>query len=326
MKKALMHRNAAQRISRVRLRGRFLWMTLLGLAVLATVVVGAAWYRMAAPAPPTVSLSDLDPAVAAAIETAQRGVREQPRSGSAWGRLGMVLLTHDFPAEARICLTQAARFDPREPRWPYFQGIVLHQEEPDSAIPELQRAVELCGDEVATPRLLLAEILYAQGRRDEAEAQFQQVLHHEPGNARAHLGLGRLASWRGQGAECIRHLDAAKADPRTRKASLTLLAEVYQRLGDQRAADQVLRQLATLPDDAAWPDPFLQELLRLQTGQKAYLDRANRLLDQGHTAEAVALLQQAVREYPNADWTWLLLGKAFLKRKELPPAVEALRN
>jgi tetratricopeptide (TPR) repeat protein len=305
---------------------RLIAASLVGAATVAIAVSGALWYWTSAPAPPAVQSADLDPAVAAAIGKARLAVQQEPRSGAAWGRLGMVLLAHEFPTEARICLAQAERLDSHEPRWPYYQGLALYQEEPDTAIPKLQRALVLFGDDADAPRLLLAEVLYGQGRLAEAEDQFRRVLQHHPGNARAHLGLGRLTYRRGDVSAGIAQLNDAASDPRTRKAALAVLAEIHQRQGDESAANQELRRLATLPDDQPWPDPFAQELMHLQAGQKNYLDRANRLLDQERVAEAIPLLQQAVREYPNGDWAWLLLGKAFLKRSELPRAVEALRT
>src|SRR5437868_4953696 len=81
------------------------WLIAVSLAsttVAAIAVSGAVWYWTAPPAPPTVQSADLDPAVAAAIEKARLAVQQEPRSASTWGRLGMVLLAHEFPAEAGI--------------------------------------------------------------------------------------------------------------------------------------------------------------------------------------------------------------------------------
>jgi tetratricopeptide (TPR) repeat protein len=293
--------------------------------VLAVAVLGVMRYGKAAPAPPAIQ-ADLDPTVVAAVEKARLAVMDQPRSAATWGRLGMVLLAHDFPAEATTCLAHAEQLDSREPRWPYYQGIALHKEEPDRAIPKLQRAVELFGEGPDAPRLLLAEVLYGQGRLDEAEAQFQRLLQYQKDNARAHLGLGRLGFRRGNLQESVVQLQRAGSDPRTRKASLTLLAEIHQRLGDKSGAERDVHQLGTLPEDQPWPDPYIQEMTQLQTGERAYLDRANRLLDQGRAAEAIPSLQQAVLQFPKGDWAWMLLGKALLQRNELGPALEALKT
>src|SRR5439155_19466770 len=96
-------------------------------------------------------------------------VVESPRSALPWGRLGMVLVAHDRTAEANQCFAQAEQLDPREPRWPYFQGVALSLGAPEEALPKLQRAVELCGDAAEAPRRRLAELLLLQGRAEEAE-------------------------------------------------------------------------------------------------------------------------------------------------------------
>src|SRR5262245_2511579 len=120
------------------------------------------WQRQRAPEPPAVDLGGVDPAVTAAIETARAKVRQSPRSAAAWGLLGQVLVAHDFRADALTCFAEAERFDPRDPRWPHYQGLTLYLGDPNAALPKLRRAVELCGDNPAAPRLVLAEALLNQ--------------------------------------------------------------------------------------------------------------------------------------------------------------------
>jgi tetratricopeptide (TPR) repeat protein len=276
--------------------------------------------------PPSADLAGADPAVTQAIEAARRAVRQAPHSAQAWGRLGMVLRAHDLTAEAKDCFIRAEQLDPREPRWPYYQGLSLAQGSPDAAIPKFQRAVELLGDSADTPRLRLAELLLGQGRLDEAEREFRHILQRHPDNPRAHLGVGRLAHQRGNWQESREHLAFTTNDLHTRKSAHALLAEIYQRLGNTIAADQARRQAAELPDDPAWPDPLVEEFVRLRTGKQGSIEHANLLLDQGRVPEAIAFLQQAVRDYPDADWAWLLLGRALLKRQEMAAAEQALRN
>jgi tetratricopeptide (TPR) repeat protein len=295
-------------------------------AALATGVGGWVWFRESVPEPPAIQADSIDPAVRAAIEKARGQVRQAPRSATAWGQLGMVLATHSFPTEAHTCLAQAERLDPREPRWPYYQGVLLAPAEPDAAIPLLRRAVELFGDGPDAPRLRLAELLYAQGHLDEAGDQFRRLLQHHPDHARAYLGLGRLAYRQNNLEESLAHLNHSVTNGRTRRASTILRAEIHQRLGSRAAAEQDLRQAAGLPDDPEWPDPFVEEYQRLGVGRKAHLDRANQLLDQRRYAEARTALEQAVRAYPDSDWAWLLSGKAALKQNDPAAAERALRK
>src|SRR5204862_4645185 len=164
--------------------------------VLAVAAPGLGWFAWGwatAPAPPAVSYADVDPAVAGAIEAARRQVWWTPHSAAAWGRLGMLLRAHGVRPEANRCFARAEQLAPDDPRWPYLQGYALRLDDPEAAARHLQRAVALCGTTPDGPALTLAEVSARQGRLDDAEAQFRRVLENNPDNARAHLGLGRLA-------------------------------------------------------------------------------------------------------------------------------------
>src|SRR5262249_34629190 len=85
-------------------RRRRLW----GWALLFVVVPLAAggywlWQRSMTPVPPAVALEGADPEVVQVIEAARAAAAAAPRSGSAWGHLGMVLLAHGCAAEAAVC-------------------------------------------------------------------------------------------------------------------------------------------------------------------------------------------------------------------------------
>jgi tetratricopeptide (TPR) repeat protein len=277
-------------------------------------------------APPAVDLTGADPAIAAAVEKARAEVSQSPHSGAAWGYLGMVLFAHRFHAEAMVCLGQAERLDLREIRWPYYQGQMLVQENLDMAIAKLQQAVEVGSHAPDAPRLLLADLLAVRGRRDEAADQYRVVLAAEPGNARAHLGLGRLAYERNDLPEALVQLDAScLADLRTRKAAGTLIAGIHRHQGESAAADQELKRVAALPPDAPWPDPLSDEVNQLQTGRKANCDRARQLYDRGYAKEAISLLRRTVRDYPRSDVAWLMLGQALLGQDDFEGAEQALR-
>jgi Tfp pilus assembly protein PilF len=160
----------------------------------------------------------------------------------------------------------------------------------------------------------------------QAEQQFRRLLAHHSDHPRAHLNLARLAVEGGDLRAALDHLRHSLADKRTQKAAAVLAAEIHQRLGDPAAAEQQRRRAAQLPDDPAWPDPFVEEIVRLRTGKQVALAHADRLLSQNRFSEAMAALQELVRDYPDSDWAWLLLGRAFLGRRELPAAEDALRK
>jgi tetratricopeptide (TPR) repeat protein len=314
----------------------------LGKLLLGAVVVGAGgwaiahWLLPSHPSaadvaiiePPAVNLSGIDPAVIRAIEQARAAVKESPRSPQAWGVLGNTLLAHEFHIPGSVCLAQAERLDPTSARWPYLEGAALAVADPPdpiAAIEAFQRAVALGGDRPDTLRLRLGEALLGQDRLDEAEQQFQRILRLEPGNARAHLGLARVAGQRGNAQESERQLQHALTDPHAKKASRLLMLEVQQRLGKEPAAEEA-QTVAALPQDPPWPDLYWEEASSLRVGMKAGLYRAEGLLRQGRTAEAIPLLQRTAKDYPDSYYVWLTLGRTLTKQRNLKAAEQTLRT
>ena len=284
------------------------------------------WGVAPPPVPPEVDWAGVDGAVKSVIQSARAEVNRAPRSADAWGRLGMALAAHGFHTESVPCFVEAERLNPAEPRWPYFQGVALQLSDPEGAIPHLRRAVELCTSGCNGPRLRLADLLAAQGRSREAEDLYLQVLAHDPQNPLAHLGLGRLAYKRNDWPDSLTRLDRAAGSPLTQKRAHTLLAEVYQRRGEAGAAERERRLEDDLPPDPDAPDSLLDELEQMQVGKQARLIRAARLLQQDQAGEAVVLLQELVRDYPDSASAWFGLGRALVQLQRYRAAVHALRE
>jgi tetratricopeptide (TPR) repeat protein len=318
--------SAAKR--RRRRRRHLLTVTAVVLIAASIAAVSWRWSRAAKViAPPLIDLTEVDPAVRRAVESARAAVLHTPDSATAWGKLGMVLMAHGLPIEASTaCLAQAERLEPRQPRWPYLQAIGVVTTDPEAAIPKLQRAVELCDCDPDAPRLQLGEVLLDRGRFEEAADQFRRVVQKQPNNARASLGLGRVTFEKGALSESVSHLQPCLSDAHTRKAANLLLAQIHTRLGNESAAEQARRQAADLPKDTDWPDRFQDEVDQQQVGKQPMLALADRLIHQGHHKEAFRLLQRAVHDYPDSPWAWVMVGRACLGGNDLPAAERALRK
>jgi tetratricopeptide (TPR) repeat protein len=301
-----------------------------GVTVSALVLLAAALVYLhlsRSPAPPEVDVAGVDPAIVAALSQAREAVLESPRSAEAWGRLGMVLVVHDYRPQANVCFDQAERLDPRDVRWPYFHALgSLAVTDDEAALPKLEQAVALCGDDFDGPRMRLAELLLRLNRVDEAETHFRHLLDIDPGHVRAQLGLARIAAKRGNHQAALRSLDLAQKDRRTQKAAYKLLAELQQRLGSEAAAEAATRRAAELPDDLSWPDPLRDEVAVVRLGKLALLLQARKLRLEDRGAEAILVLRQAVRDYPNADDAWHQLGQAYLRAKDPQSAEPAFRR
>jgi tetratricopeptide (TPR) repeat protein len=304
------------------------WFLVLALAC-GLLLVGGVYLRWsrAGLEPPTLDAKGIDPAIVAAVEEARARVRQSPRSAAAWGRLGMIFLAHGFRTQATSCLAQAERLDPRELRWPYFQALgALAAGDGESAVPKLEQTLALGSDSSDAPRLQLADLLLSLDRLDEAENHFRHLLQKNTRHPRARLGLARLLSQRGDPRASLAQVSFAQGDNRTQKAACLLLAQIHQQLGNQAKAEEAQRLSAALPEDQPWPDRLRDEVNDARTGKDAWMDRAQALAHKGQLPEAIALFEQTVRAYPEADDAWFQLGVVYLMQKNQPAAEQALRR
>lgn len=298
-------------------------LVVLGL-LLAVSVGGYFGLRRSEPGPPAVALAGVDQAVAFAVEDARAAVRREPRSAATWGRLGMLLLAHQFPIEAEECFRRAEQLDDKDPRWSAYLGMVLSLKDADAALDKWRRALEQGGDRSPVLRLRLAEALLAHDRADEASACFRQLLADKPGLPLAHLGLARAAYDRGDWQDALAHLGSCSSNPFTRKAAHTLAGSIHLRRGDIAAADRERAAAASLPDDVEWPDPFADDVAQLRLDKRSRLAQADKLLAQGRVPEALSTLNRLLREHPDFDPAWRALAYLLLQQRDYPAAERAL--
>jgi tetratricopeptide (TPR) repeat protein len=283
---------------------------LLGAVVL---IAAIAWQvrHTRRPEIPLPDLAEVDSEVVEAIERARDEIVRHPSSSAAWGQMGEVLRAHDFGSEANRCFAHAETLDPREPRWPYLQGLTLLLSEPQAGIECLERAATRCPNGPLGPRLRLAEALIETGRLDEAESHLAQAIAFDSNSARARLGLARLAIQRENWDEALKQLVMCQDDVHCRKLACTLQAEVWNRVGDKHHAQAEQRRMLELPEDERWPDPFVDEVLNLQRGLNHRLAQAGALRQANRVDEAIELLEQTLRRHPDSVEARLQLAEIW---------------
>jgi tetratricopeptide (TPR) repeat protein len=271
--------------------------------LLAGAAAAAGWWLSrptAAPPPLPADLQDAE--VREALDRARQAVLDRPRDARAWGHLAMTLEAHHYEPEADRCFAEADRLDPADVRWPYFRGLYALKYDPDSAPAFLRRAAALRsspGYRTAV-RLRLAEALLERGDLDEAEALFREEWLPEEGNPRAAFGLGLIAAARGDGAAAEKFLTAARDSPTARRAATAQLAALARARGDDAAAARLERESAPLPGDlVAWPDPLVEQIVRLQVGAGARAEEAARLERERRYREAAEVYQRLLKEQPS---------------------------
>jgi tetratricopeptide (TPR) repeat protein len=173
----------------------------------------------------------------------------------------------DPAAEARI--RNLRRRVTQDPTSPLFMGLA-----------EEYRAAGRLSDAIRTlehgiqghPHYLSAKVALARayleaGRTGDAAALFSRVLGSDPGNLISARSLAEIALARGDQLEAVKKY------------------KLYRALSADRGMDEVIARLEEELDAAASPSPRGRVLARLY-------------LDQGHPAEALAVLEEISREEP----------------------------
>lgn len=298
---------------------------LIGLVLLA-LFAGGGWYGWrwyTAPQPPDIPLQGAGPEVTEAVEKAVREVRRRPRSGEAWGKLGMLLTAQGFFQPAVDCFHRAQQFDPLEPRWPFLNGTVLLTVDPPAALPRLREALPLTrSPEIRAGMLFtLAVPLIEYEMLEEAEQHLQALRELEGDSPRYHYGQGLLAQARGDRKAAREHLSRLTEYPYARKKASAFLAA----LTEGETALHYRQQATRLQDDLMWPLPYEEEVQGLKVFRTGWKQHFYELEQQGKRREAANYLQQVAEETPDED-VCFTLGMALLTLNEFDRAEEPVRK
>ena len=174
-----------------------------------------AWRWHTTPAPPEISLDGVDAAIAEPVQQALTEVHRQPRSGEAWGQLGMVLAANGFYEHVPRCFVEAERLDPTKADWPYLHGMYLLQVNPNQAIPLFRKALSLTSipQELAAIHMRLALIYIESGELEQADAEGQALGKLDPHGPRLRFVHALMSLARGDRAAARAHLTRPHRGP-----------------------------------------------------------------------------------------------------------------
>lgn len=279
-----------------------------------------------APVPPPVPAASANPELHLQIENARREVLRTPDSGGAWGRLGQSFEAAEFPSEARACYAQAGTLDPASPRWPHLLGLLELEEDPESALLELARAVPLSGATNDASRVRLAQALVERGRFAEATNHLAALLRSQPAHPAARLELARVWMTEGRAAEAADLLSPCLTNPYTARPAVLLLSQARARTGDAVAASALAGRAASMPRPFDWPDPFQREVQDLRQDRARAVERVNALLIQRRVADAEAIALRLVERHPDDPEVLLVLGRLRLQQGQCVESESVLRR
>jgi tetratricopeptide (TPR) repeat protein len=299
----------------------------LGLIVVAALGLTAylLWSSMSAPDLPEIPLAGADPKLVEAVEVARREVRNQPRSGEAWGQLGMVLAANGFTESSLPCFEHASRFDPENARWPLYESIQLgRMGRIRDGLPQLRRAVNLARTREERSALLYttALILLDEGELDEADEFIQKLAGLDSNGPRSRFLQAVSAKSRGDLAAAREHLAGLMDDPHTRKIASTLMAQVL--VNEPEEAKKYRDQAERFPPDLPWLNPLLNDLGRYSVTLSNRMDVYRQMEAEGRQQEAIDYLRGIVADSPDPE-ALSTLGVALFRTGDFKGCTEALQ-
>jgi tetratricopeptide (TPR) repeat protein len=139
---------------------------------------------------PVIDTTGFEPAIVAQIDTAVSQVRANPRSGTAWGKLGMVLHAYELYSPAHDCYHHATTLDSKSPQWASLHDALERGAIP-SDVSDLRIGLKAWSEQ--------AEQLLSKARYAEAAPIIERLIKNYPNAPEPWLLFGR---WRLEQNDC----------------------------------------------------------------------------------------------------------------------------
>jgi|TARA_Y100000031_G_scaffold148427_1_gene184744 tetratricopeptide (TPR) repeat protein len=221
---------------------------------------------------PPIHTGNMSPQVSIAITEARSELEENSDAASAWGHMGRLLHAHDLLDGALHCYDEALRRDPDDYRWAYLAAVAVSFEAPLRSIAYFERAADMDPDDHAF-FIAFADALLRLGRFEQAQAAYELASELNTRSDYAQVGLARIGLIRGDVDNARILLERVRDRSPRRNDVHTLLAQVYQRLGESAAASRAER-LAKVHSRRLQPhSPVVSAMADLAVTARAYSRR-----------------------------------------------------
>ena len=300
------------------------WFPWVGL--LAGAIVGIPWITRLASSPSLVQPLNpelLDPDLAIMIREHLNAVRQAPESASAWAELGIVYEANFLWIEARDCYLRATDLDPTEPLWPFHRVLMSHEAgELDLAKAQLRKVVEFF-PEFRPALYALGKFVMDEGNFQEALSRFARVVELDPYLPEGHAALADLYLRMGEPARALKSIDRALGLFPDLQGAHYLRGMALSRLGRENEAQVVLAE-SSAPASPGLRDEWKERLPVYFVQVDRQLNAATDYLEHGRTAQAIEILEAALKRHPEDPRVGGILGTAYLRDARPDWGVEML--
>ena len=277
-----------------------------------------AWARLrpALPAPAGDNAPGLDARLAAAAAK----FAHWPPDRAALAEFAQLCDANGRLDEAMHAYAALRVVEPAEPRWPHHLARLLAgYGRGAEALPLLEQAAALAPAEPIVWQRL-GEVRLKNNETEAAAAAFAEVLRRRPADPHALFGLARCDLQAGRlTAARSRLLEAVAADPDLPGAP-SLLASVWERLGNPAAAAAARLRVRGDGRYTEAPDPWAVDLTAYGHDPYALLVAASALSSDGRPRDALPLLARALTLAPHDARLHRQQGNTLARIGDLPAA------
>lgn len=251
------------------------------------------------------------------IQEESSAARADRAPREALGRLADLYCANGYPAEAERALAALRQMDPEIARWPYLLADLRWRAGDEAgAVAALQTTVER--DATYAPAWLrLGELLTKRGAQDRARECFTRAFAAAPDSVRAAYHLSQFEVMQGSSGEStLRRLrELARVHPGIKDVH-ELLAGLLDAAHDPVGATQERRRASESELVISTEDPWVDDLTQLCFDSNRLMLRAVTMRREGRFGEAETLLKKVIEltahEAAN-PLGWELLSDLYVK-------------
>ncbi len=208
---------------------------------------------------PVVDLREAESQVIEKVHRLDQAVQNRPQSARDWSRLARTYHAHRMYEPAVTSYKQAARHAPQDFRWPYLAGIARQQLDLLAAAPFFERAAALNPDSSGF-FINYGNLLSRLNRVDDAREQYEKAIAIDNRATHALYGLAQLDLLEGDTVAAIDLLERGASIARHHGEIHQLLAQLYQRQGEEEKAKEAEQLARFYSVSTRTPDPVVEAM------------------------------------------------------------------
>jgi tetratricopeptide (TPR) repeat protein len=270
---------------------------------------------------PVVDLSEAESQVVEKIRRLERAVRKRPESAKAWSRLARTYHAHRMHEPAVTSYEQAARHAPKDFRWAYLAAIAQQQLDLSAAAPFFERAAALNPDSSGF-YINYGNLLSRLNRVDDAREQYEKAIVIDDRATHALYGLAQLNLLEGDTVAATDLLERGASIARHHGEIHQLLAQLYQRQGEEEKAKEAEQLARFYSLSTRTPDPVVQAMETEAVDAESYSVRGARFAGRQRYKEAEYQFRKVLEYRSGRPQDFANLGAAIGRLNRLDEAVD----